>query len=340
MKKFLYLALAALPLWLASCVNEWPHPEDLPYDVTLTVHCDTEWLPDFTVDYTGDNTRAENLELIYKFQIFEGGQTTSPVKEFSIFSHDFSRADFDIDLVLMPGKYDVYVWSDYYNPATGKSVYYDISNFAALTFQTPYEANSNEKDAFRGKLSFEIKESMYLHPAANETIVLSRPLARYIFIATDLQEFIDSEISRGHMSGISSRDYASLSTRELEEALEGYSIKVVYPLFLPWVFNVYGDEPYDSMTGISYEGSIEPLSQTQASLGLDYIMVKNDLSSFQVALEIYNAEGVKIGGTSVLNIPVERNHTTLIYGRFLTSQEDAGVSINPDFEGQFNIEYH
>lgn len=335
----IFIGLGAFTLLspLTSCVNEWPHPEELAYDVTLIVHCDTEWLPQYNMDYT----RAEDeYNIIYQFEIYNAGQTTNPVKVFSLYSYDFTRADFTVDLKLDPGSYDVYVWSDYCNAFSGESLFYDSSNFAAITYLTPYKANSNYKDAFRGMVNFTIEDSMDLHPAAQETVVLSRPLSRYVFVATDLEDFVDHEISRGKLRGVATReDRESLSTRELEEELVGYTIKVVYPLYMPAVYDVFSNKPYDSWTDVSFNGSIVPLSESEASLGLDYVMIGLDPSSVQVALEIYDDEGERIGGTNVINVPIVRNRTTYIYGDFLTSQEDAGVSINPDFDGQYNIEY-
>lgn len=324
-------------LSFSSCVNEWPKPEELAYDVTLIVHCDTDWLPEYDMTY---NRADNNLDIVYLFQIYKHGQTENPVQEFSIYSSDFSREDFSVGVTLMPGSYDVYVWSDICNATTGKALFYDTSDFSSITYLLPYEANSNNKDAFRGMTTFTIKDSMEQHPATSETIIMKRPLSRYIFVATDLNEFIDNEISRGKLrSENGDTQNWDVNSRDIQEELERYKIKVIYPLYMPAVFDVFTNKPYDSWTGISFDGAISPLSETTAALGLDYVMINTDPSSVQVALEIYDADGERIGGTSTLNVPILRDRTTIIYGEFLTSDEDAGVVINPDFEGQYNIEY-
>lgn len=337
MKKLFLLTGAGLMLSLASCVNEWPEPEYRLYDVTLRVHSDTEWLPDFEMTYS----RAEALELEYIFKIYKAGTTTNPVKEFVIYSTDFKRSDFNVDVSLYPGDYDVYVWSDYCNADNDRSLFYETSDFAKITYLTPYEGDSNNKDAFRGMKNFTIENTMYLNPTATEVINLERPLARYIFVATDLEDFVDNEITRGKLRGVTSRE-GSLEeyANELEDALGSYTVKIYYPLYMPSVFDNFLNKPIDSWTGISFEGQFTVISDKQAQIGFDYVMMNGSDSYVQVAMELWDAEGEVISRTSTINVPTKRDRTTLIYGRFLTSDEDAGVRIDPDFDGQFNIPYN
>lgn len=336
MKRFLIPCMAMGMLWLTSCVNEWPHPESRLYDVTLLVHCDTEWLPDYSMTYT----RVDGMEIGYQFQLYKSGTTTDPVWENTIYSNDFTRKDFTLDLALYPGEYDLYVWSDVCDASTGKSLYYDTRDFATITYLEPYEGDTDLKDAFRGMHSFKIDNTIYLEPTATEKVTLERPLAKYMFVATDLSDFIDKELTRGRMRGLDTRQGETHPlTRELEEELSTYYVKIIYPLYVPAVFDNFTDKPIDSWTGISFDARITPRSEDEAILGFDYVMVNNSESGVQVAMEIYDEEGTKIGSTATILISTLRDRTTIVYGRFLTSQEDAGVSIDPNFSGQFNIQY-
>lgn len=335
MKKSIF-AFASVAMLLSSCVNEWPHPEYRLYDITLKVHSVTDWLP----DYDMTNTRAEGLEIQYQIQIYKSGTTLDPVWSKTVYSLDMNRPDFTVDLSLYPGDYDVYVWSDICDASTGESLYYDFSDFAKITYLTPYRGDSDNKDAFRGMTSFTIEDTMYLNPTATEEITLRRPLARYMFVATDLGEFVDNELTRGKLRGVGSREGDIMQyAGELADELDSYTIKIIYPLYMPAVFDNFTNKPIDSWTGVSFEGHITPISSEEAILGLDFVMMNGDESYVQVAMEIYDDEGNKIGGTSTINIPTLRDRTTVVYGRFLTSDEDAGVAIDPNFSGQFNIPY-
>lgn len=337
MKRFIFALTGISLLSFSSCVNEWPHPEERTYAVTLLIHSDTEWLPDYSMTYS----RADALEIKYQFEIFQAGNTTTPVQEFTIYKADLTRQDFTVDIALNPGSYDVYVWSDICEATTGKSLFYNSSDFSKITYLTPYQGDSNNKDAFRGMKSFTIDNSMYLHPTATEIVNLERPLARYIFVATDLDEFIDNEISRGQLGSITSRERDPQEYQdELSGVLGEYTIKIYYPLYLPAVFDNFLNKPIDSWTGISFEGAFILLSETQAQLGLDYVMMNGSESYVQVMMEIWDSTDTVIARTRTINIPTQRDRTTIVYGRFLTSDEDAGVHIDPDFDGQYNIPYN
>lgn len=337
MKKIYSIIPALFALFMAtSCVNEWPHPEDRTYDVKLLVRSHTDWLPNYEMTYG----RADGYEVLYQFRIYPAGNISSPIKEFNIYSRDLQRSDFTVDLSLNPGSYDVYVWSDICNSANNKSLFYDSSDFAAITYLKPYEGDSDYKDAFRGKKSFTIENSMYLHPTATEVIELERPLARYIFVATDLADFIDEEQTRGRMRSVASRDgdlQAYLD--DLDDVLGDYTVKVNYPLYMPSVFDNFTNKPIDSWTGISFEGNFYIYDENQAQIGMDYVMVNEAESYVQVSLDLYDSTDNRIGGTSMMTLPLLRDRTTIVYGRFLTSDENAGVSIDPNFKGAFNIEY-
>lgn len=337
MKKIKLICISLLGLMgMVSCVNEWPNPEERTHNISFKVHCDTEWLPDYEMPYTRTDTPTE---IQYQFRIFRKGTVSEPVKELTFYSYDFMRSDFTVDLSLSPGDYDLYVWSDICN-SQGESLYYNSTDFGAITYLKPYEGDSNNKDAFRGMTSFTVEDSMYLNPTINVEIILKRPFARYIFVSTDFSEFIDYQQSQGKIKGVGSRegDFSTYADA-LSSELDRYTIKILYPLYMPAVFDNFTDKPFDSWTGVSFDSKITPINETEATLGLDYVMTGKSESGIQVAMEIYDENGTRIGATSTINIPTLTDRTTIVYGRFLTSNEDAGVTIDPNFKGQYNIQY-
>ena len=317
----------------SSCVHQFPEEDEIG-TVHLTVLQDREWLPDTVVTLT----RADNqdVRIRYDFKVYPKGNTTYCIKEFSLLKDDLTRQDYTTSLELMPGEYDLYCWSDYaYDD--GKPIYYDDENFANITYIKPYEGDSDLRDAFRGMTSFSITESGYYELKPVEaTITLSRPLARYKFIATDLAEFIDKEITRGKLSN--SPDDVMLGDGPRYAKLSDYRVKVIYPMYMPAVFNNFRNNPVDSWTGVDFYCSMQQLSGTEAQLAMDYVMVNGLQSSVQVMLEVYDPDGTLLARTNTMTIPTKRDRTTLIYSKFLTTIRNDGVGINPDFEGEYNIE--
>lgn len=326
------LGLGFMMLANTSCINEWPEVTENSYSVKLTVHSATDWLPDYTMNYT----RQEKLELAYQFKVYKAGTTTDPVNSFTLYKNDLQREDFTVDLNLLAGDYDIYVWSDICNADTNESLFYDSSNFASITYKKPYEGDSNDKDAFRGMVNVKVEETYEEDTVTTATINLERPFAKYVFIATDVKDFI-AKVSNDKTKGTedeATRDGES----SVEDFLTGYTARVMYPLYMPAVFDNFLDRPIDSWSAVSFEGDLEYVSDEEAMLGFDYVMMNGNESTVQVALEIYDKAGNVVSRVNTINIPTKRDRTTIVYGRFLTTLEHGGVSIDPNFEGSFDIQ--
>lgn len=319
---------------VSSCVHQFP--EDLEKGpVVLNVVHDLEWLPDYEMTLT--RADGEEYEIRYDFRIYPKGNTSMPVKSFSIYKKDLSRPDFSTSLELPAGDYDIYAWSDYCYTKDEEPLFYDDTNFAAITYIKPYEGDTDLRDAFRGMTSFTVDAPGYTEPRPVEaTITLSRPLARYKFIATDLAEFIDREQTRGKMAPDGAPSQAGASQRWAR--LSDYIVKVVYPMYMPAVFDNFKNNPIDSWTGVSFNCKMLQLSEDDAQIAMDYVYVNGEESGVQVMLELYDPDHILIARTNTITVPTKRDRTTLIYGKFLTTLRTDGVGINPDFDGEYNIE--
>ncbi|MCH5225680.1 MAG: hypothetical protein J1D77_06745 [Muribaculaceae bacterium] len=317
------LTAVAIPLGLASCINEYPHPESCLYDVTLNVSCQSDWLPE--LDMTA--TKADGEQIEYIFQVYESGAslTSAPVAEKKVYSSDFNRNTFSVDITLHAGNYDLYVWSDVCGE-NGEALYYNTADFAKISLLTPYEGDSNLKDAFRGTTSFSIDWTMHGKPI-NRSVTLTRPLARYILVATDLEDYLGT---------LQQPDDPTKAIGE--NAFEGYSVEVAYPLFLPSVFNNFTNRPVDAWNDMSFSGSITPYNAGQVTVGMDYVLINGEESNVQLSLKIFDEEGTDISSTGTLNVPILRNRTTIVYGKFLTTSGEGDITLNPEFKGQYNIE--
>lgn len=335
--KFLWaVMLSILAVGASSCVHQWPNPEYIDHNVLLTVHCDTEWLPDYEMTLSRADESGD-VKVRYRFVVFPAGYTYSPVADFTVYKTDMSRQDFTQELSLPPGDYDVWAWSDICD-ADGSSLFYDDSDLAAITFKTPYAGDSNEKDAFRGMTSFSVERTVDEGPSVEARIDLSRPLARYIIIANDLEYFLEKEVARGRGASADLSAELGSTMAPMYAHLADYTVKIVYPMYLPWIFNNYQNNPFDSATGVSFECKMSQLSETEAQIALDYVMVNGEESSVQMQVEIYDATGELVSRSNVITAPTKRDRTTIIYGKFLTTLTSDGVGIDPGFDGDYNIE--
>lgn len=332
------LCLKALLLALAgvlstSCVHQFPEQERDDYNVILEVKHILDWLPDYEMILS--RASEGDLNVRYDFRIYPKGNTSDLIKEFTIYKADLTRPDFTTSVYLFPGDYDIYAWSDYAYAADGEAVYYDDSNFSHITYIKPYEGDTDFRDAFRGMTTVRVEDpGMYEPQPVHGEITLSRPLARYKFIANDLADFIEREATRGKMNA----DMIATDAGPRWAKLSDYTVKIIYPLYMPAVFDNFKNNPIDSWTGVSFTGRMVQLNADEAQLVMDYVYVNGDESGVQVMLEIYDPDGMVIARTNTITVPTKRNRTTVIYGKFLTTLRSDGVGIDPDFEGEFNIE--
>lgn len=327
---------AIMALFASSCVHQFPE-EDETANVYLTVISDTEWLPDSVV--TLSRAAQAPVEIRYDFRVYPKGNTTNCLKSFTEYKADLTRATFTTTLEMMPGDYDLYCWSDYAYASDGKAVYYDDERFSAITYIKPYEGDSDLRDAFRGVTSFTVDEAGYAQmQPVDATITLTRPMARYEFIAIDLAEFIDRETTRGKLPPAMGENTVSDNAPSRWAKLSDYTVKVIYPMYMPSVFDNFLNNPVDSWTGVSFDCRMQQLSATEALLAMDYTMVNGRESGVQVMLEVYDPDGLIIARTNTITVPTKRDRTTVVYGKFLTTLRTDGVGINPDFDGEYNIE--
>lgn len=236
---------------------------------------------------------------------------------------------------LEPGSYTIASWSEYIPHGISTDFYHDTDNFSNITLrgETPGDSYTHHgsnpyREAWCGNTSITVDTDGTVHDrnsAATNiiSIEMQRPMARYHFITTDLEDFIRAESA----DGFSFPDF------------NDYRIIVRYAAYMPYIFNIFTDKPVDSLTGVYYEGAINQIDSKTAELAFDYIFTNGKSTSTQVVLELYRkSDGKLISSSDIINIPLIRDKYTLVKGHFLTTSSGGSVGVNPEFNGQYNIE--
>ena len=335
----LFLCLTMFGLW-ACDVHEWPEEEQVvetvePEAPTFTLHLDfsTE-LPLYQeMEYATRATKLSSYMIRYIVHVFEAdedGNFTRTVFKRIVQTADVSDSlDVDIPIQLDYGSYRFMVWTDYVQSSSAADLFYCADDFADiyLTDNDDHQGCTDARDAFRGTVESEFSESV-----TEATAEMVRPLAKYYFIANDLQEFF----ARHAATKTDDDDSRSESVRTVN--LDDYTIVFYYPNYMPDTYNMYTDRPGNSATGVYFTGDIVQLSSTEAQLGFDYIIINGTESSVQVALALYSKDtGEQISMTDAITLPLKRSTYTIVRGAFLTSSASGNIGIVPDFDGSYNI---
>lgn len=160
-----------------------------------------------------------------------------------------------------------------------------------------------------------------------------RPLAKFEFVTTDVEAFVEKEIQAALSRGELSEDLVPSRVIDVSQ----YKVMFYYFGFMPNTFNVFTDKPSDSTTGVRFEGRITQLNDQEASLGFDYVFVNGKESNVTVQVAIYDKEDRQLSMSEPINVPLRRSKHTLLKGEFLMQKTSGGIGIDPSFGGDFDI---
>ena len=166
---------------------------------------------------------------------------------------------------------------------------------------------------------------------------MQRPLAKFEFITNDVLEFIEKESTRVSSKANGNKSSSGEDTPTKAVSLDDYRVVFHYVGFMPDAYSMHTDKPVDSSTGVMFESSLKKITDSEASVGFDYVFVNGKKSAVTVQIGIYDKEGTQLSLTDPIEVPLKRSNHTIMTGMFLMSQASGGVTINPDFEGDHNL---
>ena len=327
----LSVSLLALLLSLSSCVHQWP--ESVPTSVTLKFMFDRSITPFDTLQFDTKADNAKNLDTRYVVEAYrmkaDGSYYRDAAARQVYTKEGIDNLDHEVVLTVPDeGNYTIKAWVDYVNSGTTDHKYYNTDKFSEITIHR-HEGNSDYREAFIGTVEVDVIRYGSQVPLVEGTLQMSRPVAKYEFISEDLDEFIEKE-TRLLNIGVEEADAKQLD-------LNDYTVRIYYTGFMPSAFNMHSNRPNDSKTGVYYDSKILPVDGKNAKLGFDFVLANPDEASVVAAVVIYDKEGTELAGTTDIHIPLRRGKLTTVKGSFLMKESSGGVSINPDFDGEFNI---
>ena len=345
MRKILYFIMCLPILLLSACdVHEWPEtPEFVKMHLRLNYETDmTEWehlYDGISVIEQGYGETYDNHQkygkiryIIRTYPISEKQRASQNYSQEFVFTKDITEGyNHEVTLDVLPGNYYIMVWSDLIE-TSGDSYFYDADNFAEIKLQGEHQGNADHRDAFRGTNSVSLVADIEEHQPDTLDVAMQRPLAKFEFITTDLQKFIDKEMeilkketeTRGH-------------DNPTRVDINDYKVIVLYSGFMPDTYNMNTDKPIDSSMGVFFESELNALNENEASLGFDYVFVNGKEAGVSVQIGLYDGEDRQIALSEPIDVPLRRSHHTILRGSFLMQEASGGITINPDFDGNHNI---
>lgn len=342
MRRFLYLIIYVSLACLTGCdVHEWPEKApDVAFNLELLFDTDMDEENYYYADGTVSRAVGDH-DMRYIIRAYpvsgDGSVSNVPTAEWTHFrggvtlGDDYSHAD---QFILPEGRYRIMVWTDFVDGGSTSNKYYNYDNFTSIVLHGTHKANTNYRDAFSGSSDL-VLESTIMDGVEIQTLTIrmKRPLAKYTFVATDLQEFIDKELLR--LKG-ESRDAEDVDSREI--SLSDYTVVVQYPMYMPNTYNLFTDKAVNSATGVQYRSELTRLNDSEASMGFDYVVINDDPDAkVTVRVGLLDKDGNQLVMSPAFNVPLQRSVNSIIRGKFLVTESDGGISIDPSFNGDHNV---
>lgn len=363
--------VACALLCITSCaVHEWPEPT--PADVIVNLDFDTQ-LPQYKV-LNEEGTRASHdgrdydiRYTIAAYRLLQDGSYAEEPFLLKVFSKDeIDELNASFRFSIDEGSYRFYVWTDFVLAGTQSDYFYNTTNFRRISLQGTHEGNNDFRDAFSGSADLKVIRRGSKETPSTVTVQMRRPLAKFEFITTDLQEFITKTIeamirkeeaeaaakagetkSEGgdnpeEITPIESDtktdgDTNTGDTKTPVVDLEKYTVVFFYSGYMPNAYNMMEGKPCDSATGVKFSSAISAIDNHDARLGFDYVFVNGEESSVMVTVALYDEEGTQLSISRQIEVPIKRSMLTTVRGSFLMQNTGGGVAIDPGFEDEFNI---
>ena len=328
-KAIAYIVLSLAAIMLFSCdVHEEPEGGDL-INVTLNLEHDYGIEPWKTVDFqTRASSSGHTVRYIIRFYRYAGDSYEKvPAYEETLTGTDLENLDRQISVSVEPANYKVVAWTDY----TNGSPYYEASDFAEISLTSTYSGDNEYRAAWYGSNDLMLADILDSYVSVEKTIPMQRPHARFRVIATDKDKFINYWATQLTIrSGSMVKDPSAVD-------ISKFHVRYTYPQYLPSAFNLFSGRPVDAITGTTFDTSMTVNSDGSVSLGFDYVFVGSDEGSVVLSLSFYDENWEFISTVPNIEVPLRRSSLTTVTGRILTSGLSSGITIDPVYDGEFNV---
>lgn len=324
----IFTALTAV-VAAVSCVHEYPSEEVNPTLVDTKITLTTS--PAFTHSSILGTRNGESFDCMYfVVEIHENDFGPEPLirREMGAAKDANGSATIELNEKLAAGKYKCVAYAVAANDTDGTGSIYSLDDLSNIGFDGEYPGNTDAKESYEIRFDLDITSDEWFS-RAEVSKLMSSPMGSVEVISTDVEEFIKHEMTRLDQKGNDSR----VDLWQWED----YYVLWKYDLYYPVRYNAYTGLPNKAETAVSFKADIVPQSETEASLGFDYIFVNGESSQVTLSLEVYDKNNTLLNVYSGINVPLERSKTTIIRGEYLTNRKDPGIGIDPGFDGDIDI---
>ena len=320
----------------------------------FTVHEVPQGDPQVTVDFTVSfdqtlplytekeyKTKAQGGDFVYRHTVRlyrstgPGRWADDPDYDAVFYSQDIETQSFRI--VLEPVLYKVLAFTDCVSPSH-VPLCFNTDEFTNVSLlDGPYSGSDPSRDCYAACVDLDLSKVLESDAHVEESLTMTRPVGKYSIVATDKDEFLKMFLNRLRERLLAEGEVTKANETKAEDiSLDMFVIKVVYSGFLPDTYNLWRGRPVDARSGVSFNSTLRELESGDLELAFDYVLVNGEEGAVNVSIYIYDDRNEILGSVQT-EIPLHTGMRTILKGKFLTSGAASGISINPGYDGEFNI---
>ena len=324
----LFAAFTAMSLLaMTACVKEYPedgHAMD-PTEIELTIELSTD--PSVTAASAVSKSMSSAGYAYFVIELYKdefGGDTVFR-REISAPVAESGTASVTLTEKVHAGTYRLAAFAARTESEDGSGCVYDLSDLSNIVFSENGNAGSCPmKECYDLRMDIELAHDKWFG-SDSVSGILTAPVGRVEVISEDAPEFIDKNGFRAMAAE--------------DDFWQNYEVRWEYAMYFPTGYNVLTGQPNKSETGVGFVSDLIPLENDEVLMGYDYVFVNGDNTEVSITLSLYDrTTGECINTYSGLNAGIYKGQTTVIRGKYLTTEKKPGVNLDPDFEGEINID--
>lgn len=332
------LLLALLPLLLAGCIHQYPEAETATrVTVAFEIGIDAS-LPLYR-EVTRSAAGTQGLKRRFIIDAYRDGKVLAEKRILTTGAVEVEEGRYSIPatMQLEAGRYTFAVWCDYAEDESGADLHFVTGDLAQVLLGDTYHPDHTRREAFCGTATADftdcadMQEVQYVQGTGvqavevRQRIDLKRPQAKFVLIGTDTGEFIEQMRKR--------------RKKEAAGGIGNYRARLSYEYYFPTGYDVTGDLLCRSGVGMGFTApcTVEADEDGECTLAGDFVLEGTDESYTLVALEVLDGDNEVVSRVTGLQIPLKQGHLTIVKGKFLTTMMNAGIGIDPGYDGEFNI---
>ena len=275
----------------------------------------------------GSEQCASTRFIVRAYGLDNGKRNKQHSHEFTFTESYTQPTNQNLNIELPAGDYDILIWSDI---VQGDKFFYDASDFSRIKLLGDHQGNNTFRDAFYGIASVSSLNQSNDISAQSVEVAMQRPLAKFELIANDITQFRESEMERSASENMGARGLADIN-------IDDYTVVFQYVGYMPSMFSLFTEKPVDSATGVVFTSTLTKLSDTEVSLGFDYVFVNNKDSAVTIKVAVFDKEGNLVSLTSPTRVPLKRNYHTVLCDNYLSVKTSDGIGIDTEYDGDHNV---